>query len=166
MSSFPALANSTRALSLVLILLGLAVARADDGSGADAFSEQAKSEFNSLLRFATPERNAYWRGRQQDALEKYLAKFKELQATSEMLARQPNGRELTSVFSYEYLNTIRELQLKQTTSLVDDLGRELLNFKATTLIMPHVTVIEAQIAAWQASRSIATFKARWFPSRN
>jgi hypothetical protein len=131
----------------LLVLLGIGMAPADDGVSADAFSEQAKSEFNSLLRSAAPDRRGFWQSRYQKAFETFLAKSRELQSTSEMLSRQTNGKELTSVFAYEYLNTIRELQLKQNTMLVEDLGRELLNAKADRQIIPLVASIEAQIAA-------------------
>jgi len=125
------------------------LARGDDGSGADAFCERARSDFNSLLRLCKSERSDYWKQRSNGAFERYVAKSKELQATSEMLRHEPDAKQLEQIFAYRYLNEIHELQLNDTTRLVEDLGRELLNDRAATQLMPKMKDIEAQFTLLQ-----------------
>lgn len=127
----------------------ISLARSDDGSGADAFCERARSDFNSLLRLCKSERLGYWKQRSSDVLERYVAKSKELQATSELLGKQPNAKELQEVFAFDYLNEIHELQLHETTQLVEDLGRELLNDRFAIQLMPKMKNVEAQFILLQ-----------------
>ena len=106
-------------------------------------------EFNSLLRLCKSERTGYWNQRSTDALKKYNAKSKELQATSEILGREPNAKELQQTFAFKYVNEINEVNLDETTPLVEDLGRELLNDRVASLLMPKVKDIEGQFATFQ-----------------
>ena len=132
-----------------MVFLAALLTRGDDGSGANAFCERARSEFNSLLRLCKSERTDYWQRRSRDALERYIAKSKELQATSEILGHQPDAKEVQQVFAFDYLNDINEVQLDETTRLVEDLGRELLNDRVATHLMPEVKDIEGQFTALQ-----------------
>jgi hypothetical protein len=135
------------------IFFAILLALADDGSGAGAFCERARSDFNGLLRLCKTERADYWRQRSNDAVERSLAKSKELQATSEMLGRQPNGKQLQQVFAFDYLNDIREFELNETTALIEDLGRELLNDRIASQLMPKITNIEQQFTSLRGKPS-------------
>jgi hypothetical protein len=127
------------------------LARSDDGRGAEAFCERARSDFNRLLQLCESNRTGYWNQRSREAIEKYNAKSKELQATSEILRHEPNAKELEGVFAFDYLNQINEVQLDESTTLVEDLGQELLNDRVTIQLMPKVKDIEAQFAALQGN---------------
>jgi hypothetical protein len=131
---------------LCAVFFVVLLAQADDGSGTDAFCERAQSEFNSLLRLCKSDRVGYWRQRSDDAIQRYVAKSKELDATSKYLGRQSNGKELQEVFAFDYLNRVHELQLSETTRLVEDLGRELLNDRLTARLVPRIEHVEAQFA--------------------
>ena len=139
---------AARNLFALVLFIG-SPARSDDGSGGDAFSERAKSDFNSLLRLCKPERMGYWQQRQNEFYAKYDAKFTQLESTREMLGRERNGKELQGFFAFTYLNEIRELQLNESTRLVEDLGRELLHERVTAQLMPAVNELEAQFGAFK-----------------
>jgi hypothetical protein len=64
-----------------------------------------------------------------------------------MLGRQPNGKELQQVFAFDYLNETNELQLDETTRLVEDLGRELVTDRVSAKLTPALRDIDAQFTA-------------------
>jgi hypothetical protein len=132
--------NRLLAATFLLVLF----AQGDDGSGTEAFCERAKSEFNSLLRRCKSERVEYWKQRSNEALKRTIAKQKQLQATSEYLNQQPNAKELQAVFAYDYLNEIHEVQLVEATRLVEDLGRELVNDRYASELLPITKDLEVQ----------------------
>jgi len=141
--------NALRTLTASALLLAVVAAWSDSGDGAKEFCDKAISEYNSLVSLCRPERANYWQGRYDDTVKRYNEKSAELNQTSEMLGRQPNGKELQEVYAYDYLNEINQLQLDQTTALVEDLGRELVNDKINREIMPAVRRLDPQFAALQ-----------------
>lgn len=135
-----------------VVVFAAFLAHGDDGSGTTAFCERVRSDFNSLLRLCKSDRIPYWQQRLNDTYEKSFAKSKELQATSEMLGRQPNGKELQQIFAFDYLNQINELQLNETARLIEDLGRELLNDRIASQLMPRMKNVEAQFTALEGKQ--------------
>jgi hypothetical protein len=129
----------------ILFLISL-LARGNDGSGVSAFCARTRSDFDDLVRLSAGERQKYWAQKADDAAERLAAKSKELQATSELLSREPNAKELQQVFAFDYLNETYETQLEDTTRLVEDLGRELLNDRISAQLTPMMKDVDAQFA--------------------
>lgn len=146
--------STFRILGIVFFVVLLA--RGDDGSGVNAFCERARSEFNSLLRLCKSERLGYWKQRSSDAIERYNDKSKKLEQTSDILSHEPNAKQLQEVFAFDYLNQINEVQLDGTSTLVEDLGRELLNDRVANQLTPKVNEIEAQFATLQGKPQTET----------
>jgi hypothetical protein len=126
------------------ILMNAIVARGDDGSGTDAFCDRARTEFDQLLRLSRNERRAYWQQRYGETIDKFSAKSKELNLTAEMIAKEPDAEKLKGVFAFDYLNEMRELELDETTKLVEDLGHEILQDRISVRLTPALTEADAQ----------------------
>lgn len=134
--------------ALIGILCALAVpSSVDDYSGVQAFCERADAEFQSLMRSCKQDRRPYWDKRAQDAANQYADKSQELQQTSAMLARRPNGKELQAIFAFRYLKEISEVQLTGKTKLVEDPGRELVIDRTEQDLFPAIAKLQGQFEA-------------------
>jgi hypothetical protein len=130
----------------VFFIVAAIFARGDDGSGTEAFCDQARTEFKNLLPLARNERHDYWQQRYGDTFIKVDAKRKQLNLTAELIAKDPDAEKLKGVFAYDYLNEMHEVELDETTKLVEDLGRELLQDRISARLTPALTQVDAQFA--------------------
>jgi len=138
---------------VLLCLCSFGFCQLSDDESIRRFCGTADAEFQKLRPSCRKGRQDYWDTRAQAAIDKYIEKGKELEATSELLKRQPNGAELTKVFAFRYLNELHEVQLATKTALVEDLGRELLNDTANERLTPVFREIEGRFALLRKKNS-------------
>jgi hypothetical protein len=134
-------------IAVTLLSLLALVSRADQNDDVRAFCQRADADFQNLVQSCRSDRREYWQKRSQEATQQYLAKSQELQQTSAMLGREPNGKELQAVFAFEYLNQSNEIELTSKTKLVEDLGLELLRDRTDAKLSPALSRLEVDFAS-------------------